>query len=651
MKLTANHIPYRPEIDGLRAIAVLSVVIFHINPSWLRGGFLGVDIFFVISGYLISGNIFRDLDRGSFSFKRFYEKRIRRIFPAFLLVLSTTLAVGWFVLFSEEFKTLGNAIMGSTAFSSNIQLYLESGYFDKASELKPLLHIWSLSLEEQFYFCLPLLFVRLPSFRRDLEKQMALLALLFTASFYLTLRNPSLAFYAPTRFWELLVGTILAANELYCRPLPARRSSLLSCVAFIVLVLCLVLIDGGVNFPGWKAALPVCATGILIANRARTGAGKILTIPLLIAIGLISYPLYLWHWPALYFTKVMMAGTDSSLTRLLAIAAAFALATATYQFFEKKLRFRAGRAIVGVLLIWNVLLIGLGSAAKDHGNLNKEKGLLKLGVELPQKTRQSCPVSDELRKTATWCFEDKRGTANAVVLGDSHSHAVYPGFLNGNDEKRWSLVALAGCPPLYRVKHLDGDGWREPHSTECQKFMTDAGEQLARNPDIETVLLVATAYAVQPSLRYTSLDKPDLNSDESFELGFKSMIELLLRSGKEVIFLVDHPRSTLTPELCLPRPIGVQITKNPNCVVSRNNRFSSTAKYLGLVNRLRVDLPGLKFFDPTSHFCKNELCPVLKDGRSLFSYGDHLSDHGNRIVGEAFRKWYSQPQNPTGEIR
>ena len=470
MKSSAQHIPYRPEIDGLRAIAVLSVVIFHVNASWLRGGFLGVDIFFVISGYLISGNIFRELDRGTFSFKRFYEKRIRRIFPAFLLVLSTSLAFGWFVLFSEEFKSLGSAVIGSTAFFSNIQLYLESGYFDKASELKPLLHIWSLSLEEQFYFCLPLVFLGLPRFRRDFKKQVALLVILFAASFYLTLRNPSLAFYAPTRFWELLVGTLLAANELYGRPYFARHSGFSSSFALVVLALSLVFIDGGVNFPGWKAALPVLATAILIGNR--NDRSRILTIPLLVAIGLISYPLYLWHWPALYFTKVMMAGTDGAFIRLLAIAVAFILAFATYQFFEKKIRFRAGRAVVGALIFWNVLLIGLGSAAKDHGNLHKEKGLLSLGVDLPQKTRLGCPVAEDLRKVATWCFDDKRGASNAVVLGDSHSHAVYPGFLNGSNDQRWALVGLAGCPPLYRVKHLDGDGWREPHSTACQKFMT-----------------------------------------------------------------------------------------------------------------------------------------------------------------------------------
>ena len=172
-----------------------------------------------------------------------------------------------------------------------------------------------------------------------------------------------------------------------------------------------------------------------------------------------------------------------------------------------------------------------------------------------------------------------------------------------------------------------------------------------KNPEIKTILLVATAYAVQPSLRYASLDHPALDSDSSFELGMRSMIETILSRGKEIIFMVDHPRSTTTPELCLPRPVGVKVINNPNCEVARNNRFASTSKYLGLVNRLRTAYPKLRFFDPTSELCNDVSCPVIKDGRSLFSYGDHLSDYGNGIVGEAFRKWYAQPPKPSEEIR
>ena len=214
---TASQLDYRPDIDGLRAIAVLAVIGFHAFPAWIRGGFVGVDVFFVISGYLISTILLAGMERGSFRFSQFYIRRIRRIFPALIVVLLACMVAGWLVLFSFEYKALGKHVAGSAAFVSNFVLWNEAGYFDKAAETKPLLHIWSLGIEEQFYIVWPLLLYLTWRFR---TATLALLLLLLLGSFVLNVHavgiDPAADFFSPlTRFWELMAGAVLAYLSLY----------------------------------------------------------------------------------------------------------------------------------------------------------------------------------------------------------------------------------------------------------------------------------------------------------------------------------------------------------------------------------------------------------------------------------------------------
>ncbi len=303
------HPKYRPDIDGLRAIAVLSVVGFH--AFGVMGGYTGVDIFFVISGYLISTIIFDDLDKNSFSFNEFYQRRIRRLFPSLLLVLITCLIFGWLVLFADEYEQLGKHVAGGATFISNLLLWSESGYFDVVAEKKPLLHLWSLGIEEQFYFFWPIFAYLLWKWRANfLSIFLVIAGLSFGINVWLVGIDGVATFYSPiTRFWELLSGAFLAYIVLFrAHSLNWIKSnaSLLSLVGMGLIIISISVLTKDLAFPGWWAVMPVLGASMLIVSGPDTWIGKkILSNRLLVWFGLISYPLYLWHWPLLAFVRIL----------------------------------------------------------------------------------------------------------------------------------------------------------------------------------------------------------------------------------------------------------------------------------------------------------------------------------------------------------
>ncbi len=336
---------YRPDIDGLRAFAVLSVVLYHAFPNVVRGGYVGVDVFFVISGFLISSILFTELDEHSFSFTAFYGRRIRRIFPALAVCLFAVLAYGFVSLTPSELASLGKHVFFGAGFLSNIALWSESGYFDTAASLKPLLHLWSLGIEEQFYIFWPaLLWV---AFQMK-AKVGRLLAVLFVASFainiVLSITNISDDFYLPvSRFWELLAGAGLA----WWRPIvltPNIRSSI-SFAGLAALLTSAALFTPGLRFPGWPALLPVVgAVAIILAGREATANRIVFSNRAAVFVGLISYPLYIWHWPLISYAHVIRLGKPPTpLMALGLVAASFLLAWATYRFIEYPVRFGAHR--------------------------------------------------------------------------------------------------------------------------------------------------------------------------------------------------------------------------------------------------------------------------------------------------------------------
>lgn len=405
MNDVVSHPKYRPDIDGLRAIAVLSVVLFHAFPSSLKGGFAGVDVFFVISGFLISTILFQNIDRGTFSIADFYSRRIRRIFPALSLVLLSVLVFGWFCLFPDEFRQLGKHTAASAGFVQNFILWRESGYFDNASDMKPLLHIWSLGIEEQFYFVWPLLLSLAGKFRKERHRQLlylSIMCLVFIGSFLLNVNsvkaNPVKTFYLPHyRFWELATGGILAwvvlykpniginfkVTKLISEPparLRANTVEALALAGLVILFTVFIKFDKTTTFPGFSALLPVLATSLIIFAGPESFLNKrILSNKVLVWFGLISYPLYLWHWPILSFGRVIYGEEPAKIFVISACIVSVMLSWLTVKFVESPFRFvtdgKNEKVIFLLIFVFAVGGSGFGIQTSD-GVLGREKLLI-----------------------------------------------------------------------------------------------------------------------------------------------------------------------------------------------------------------------------------------------------------------------------------
>ena len=376
----ASTIPaYRRDIDGLRAVAVLLVVGFHAFPRAIQGGFIGVDIFFVISGYLISTILFKNFEQNDHDLITFYQRRIRRIFPALVAVLITALALGWFGLLPDEFAQLGRHVLGGTAFISNFILWHESGYFDNVAETKPLLHLWSLGVEEQFYIFYPVILWIASKCRLNLLIVTLAIAI---GSFGLNLHasdtDPVGDFFSPqTRFWELMIGSVLAYVNLHWPHVIKVRSAtrfqhmnplaVCSILGFILIVIAGLKINRNVAFPGAWALLPTFGAALLILAGPNAPVNRVLlSSRLAVWFGKISYPLYLWHWLFLSIAHVKISATPSLSYRGLLVGLSVLLAWITYRFIERPLRFGPRGGIKAFGLTIALALTGFAGYLVDH---------------------------------------------------------------------------------------------------------------------------------------------------------------------------------------------------------------------------------------------------------------------------------------------
>lgn len=485
-----THPKYRPDIDGLRAIAVLAVVAFHAFPTRIKGGFIGVDIFFVISGFLITTIILSSLQKGSFNFVEFYIRRIKRIFPALLLVLATCCLAGWFLLLADEYKQLGKHLAAGSIFISNLALRQESGYFDNSADTKPLLHLWSLGIEEQFYIVWPLI---LYAVWRARFNPFIVIIIAASISFSLNISNvrtnPSYTFYSPqTRFWELLIGSALAYINLNKENIfspfspsnlwRSRCSEVFSALGIIMLIVGILRISESRPFPGTWALLPTLGTAFIIA--AGSGAWlnrNVLSNRGLVWFGLISFPLYLWHWPLLSFANIVEGAQPSTAIRAIAVVASIALAYATYRLIEKPIRTNTSSSKAVFAMVTTMIAIGVGgfSIFKNEGyssRLNdraqfssyfkndsptwsymERTDLLKkynndCNFFNIQKLREGKATTVPVESISPNCFKKSDTTAKSVFIwGDSHAQHLYFGLKN-NLPSNWQIlqVASSSCP-------------------------------------------------------------------------------------------------------------------------------------------------------------------------------------------------------------
>lgn len=482
---------------------MLSVVVFHAFPGRLSGGFIGVDVFFVISGFLITKIILGDLERQEFSIWDFYSRRIKRIFPALFLVLAGVLALGSVVLFSGEFAQLGKHVSAGAGFVANIVLRDEVGYFDVSSDLKPLLHLWSLGVEEQFYLIWPVLLIICFKFK---AKPIFLMLIVGASSFALSLfevsRDPSAAFFSPqTRFWELLVGSCLAWHDISKdgnQPADAtirannNLKNMASTGGIIALIAGFFFMNKAMPFPGAWALVPVFGTAALIWAGPYSWINKrLLSQPLAVWFGLISFPLYLWHWPLLSFLRITEYGSPSPAVRICAVALSIFFAWLTYLLIEHPIRrARAHQPIIIATLVFLVATAGLVGYASHKGIItslqasDRDAFLAKFENKYPDwryftendlinKWRSECAYFDRAKYMETGkldggaaaskpipalapsCYiRDNRFKHAVMIWGDSHAQSLSWG-ISENMPKDWQIlqVASAGCAPNPNVKH------------------------------------------------------------------------------------------------------------------------------------------------------------------------------------------------------
>jgi peptidoglycan/LPS O-acetylase OafA/YrhL len=453
----AKAVSYRADIDGLRAIAVAAVVLFHAFPKKLPGGFAGVDVFFVISGYLITSIIVSDCLTNSFSIAEFYSRRVRRIFPALALVLATTLALGYAILSNLEYKQLAAEATAGAGFVANLLFWSNSGYFDQSASEKPLLHLWSLGVEEQFYIFWPLLVAAMWHSRRYFTTALVtILALSFALSLYETYSSPSAAFYSPlTRFWELLSGGFLACNEkglvgwwqtednaVAIRKkvdIWAEYPNIQSLVGLTLVFLPMIFMDGQSKFPGWWAISPIMGTYLLLKTGSKAWLGnRLFSHPAVVWIGLISYPLYLWHWPLLSFAHMLYPTQPSKWVMLAVIGISVFLASATYVFVERPLRrWSTARIRVVVLSLSMILVTVVSLAILSSGGLpNRFKGVINkiasytYDYRVDYREGKCFLRADQPVSAYVQCVETPTAETKHLILlwGDSHAAHLYPGL-------------------------------------------------------------------------------------------------------------------------------------------------------------------------------------------------------------------------------
>jgi len=638
---------YRPDIDGLRAIAVLCVVIYHAFPSLIQGGFVGVDVFFVISGYLISKHILEELNDGAFRIRTFYARRVRRIFPALSVVLLACFIMGWVILSPGEYKQLGRHIFAGALFLSNFLLWKEAGYFDSAAETKPLLHLWSLGIEEQFYVVWPLLLILFWRFRRHLGWMLVgVFGISLTYSLYKVHYDTVADFYSPlTRFWELAMGAGLAFLARQNISASKASRSPISIFGLLLIIAAALVTKNNFLFPGAWALIPTVGAALMIFAGAKAWANRrLLSIPLLVWIGLISYPLYLWHWPMLVFARIMESGTPSIKVRFWLVAASFFLAWSTYKAVERPIRKGPRTAAVIWMLCLSVFGLGIagfsvksmdGIKSRQFSMMQGDTGTIVLGADR-EKLKHECGIEDAQKPMFQFCLKGGSDDARYALFGDSKAEALFYGLVRESPKDiSWTMIGTV-YPP---------DDDTALHDSRQHLKNRLALETFVGNQSIKVVVLVValrTLFPIDSDTGFIAASaSPHAGKIESFSIAIKQ----LEQAGKHVVFVIDNPTFP-DPTSCISGGVTsnaflnrfLRRKENPLCSLRYTDHMAGTRPYRQFVDELKRRHPKLVIYDPTPLLCDipANTCAITQGDKFLYSYGDHISDYANSMLARDF---------------
>lgn len=649
------HLTYRPEIDGLRAVAVVAVVLFHFGIRPLGGGFVGVDVFFVISGFLIGSLLWREhVATGRVSLRAFYLRRFRRLAPAWTAMGLGVFAVGYLVLLPNDLRELGKSLVAAALFAANIHFYRGAGYFDLEAEEKPLLHMWSLSLEEQFYLVLPLVMLALAGrWRPALAPLLAgAAALSLVACILLTPGHQTATFFLfPFRAWELLAGVLLAIG-VETRRLPARLGLPVSLAGIGLVLASVVLIRPGAGFPGYAAIMPVAGTLLLILNgRDENAVNRALSLRPVVWVGAISYSLYLWHWPVRSFAQFLLDAPPGPLASLGLIALSVALAWLSWRFVERPFRrprsdnrpFMAGVAATAALLVglglWPYLAAGL------PGRWSGEVLAYADAAEdfIQDWSRCTTPATGAFAGIEV-CALGPEGPPRVLAWGDSHLRAMKEGLDLAATEAGVPalLVWRAGCPPLFGIEKRETAATRQ-QDADCTSHNRQMEAAIAAS-DIDTVLLVGrwSYYAegggtgIDAHNRITLSDTLAGDRGDPWTDGVARTLCSLAEGGRRVFVLrqvpeiaeYDSQRAARRLARGEPLPAGVTI-------IARGTAEAREAR--GLAPFARAAAEGqVALLDSWPMLCDAALCRATRGDQPLYFDNNHLTNTGARALRSLF---------------
>ena len=633
----SSAIKYRPDIDGLRAIAVLSVVLYHAFPYQIPGGYIGVDIFFVISGFLITSIILGKLNENKFSFTEFYIHRVNRIFPALILVLSFTYVAGWNLLLPVDLNQLGNHVLSATTFTSNLTFWKENGYFDVSSEHKPLLHLWSLAIEEQFYIFWPFVLWILAFKKFNLYWIVIVLASISFVLNVITIDNDtSLAFFSlQTRFWELLVGAFIAIlsvmpinfkykfiqSRIDCSFSNFRFHNLIASIGFALIVTCLFLLSKELLFPGYWAILPTFGAALIILANKSWLNNAVLSNKTLVSIGLISYPFYLWHWPLLSFAMIQEAGSLTVSLRIIIILISAILATLTFYFIERPIRSRTKNIINYKVLVILLISIGIiGYVTKKFEGfetryfaVNNEKFLEAIVDWAYPGNLETLNFEGHLLKT-NHLNESDTIKREVVFFGDSHIEQLGPKIdsLTKLSDTRVSFITGGGCVPIPDVM--------EDKHVHCKNLLEDFSQYL-NSTKVPQVIVIGACW----NCYFIDHANPDLHDEYAYYYlrnnskhyfsdidgvsYAKQRLGIFLRElsiKHKVYLLLDNPSDTRFDPKYILRKYNNASFKSSFKVSQNQIDLNEQLKNIG--HQASVDI-----IDQLSNVCPNGLCNSVND--------------------------------------
>lgn len=600
----------------MRALAVLPVLFYHSGVPGFGGGYVGVDVFFVISGFLITGIIAREIDEGRFSLLQFYERRARRIMPALLAVVAAVLVGAAVIYLPADFNLVPRSALASLGFVSNVLFFTETGYFQGGAETKPLLHTWSLSIEEQFYLGFPLLLLLIARFMPTMRKVVvaSVAALSFGLAVAMQNDGTGFAFFMlPTRVWELAAGALLALG------LPAVQGralrELLATCGLAAILGAATVYNSKTVFPGLAALPPVLGAVALIHCGPNTAVGRLLQSRVLVAVGLISYSLYLWHWPIAVFTRYALDVALSAWTTVAVIVLSFAVAAFSWRYIEQPFRRPSSlspvvvlRRTVAAMAAMAVVSAGLMATDGWPGRFSPEVVRLAGASDDVSPMREAC--HDNASAGRAPCILGAKAEPDSLLWGDSHGVELAYVLSSAARLEGTSLVqrTQSSCPPIL--------GYSAPNNPRCATVNRDVFDAIRSNPSIRTVYLSA----FWASEAYTSpavLDQLD------------QTIGALVADERRVVIIGAVPPAPFD----VPRKLAFFAAKEERNRVRGLKRAEFEESTLGLRRLIKKwSQKGVVVIDPIDTMSGPETCDVVRDGRPLYFDSHHLSIAGARLV-------------------